>query len=30
MELGDHVGMRPHPDNAGIVFLEKHPFQASR
>ena len=24
MELGDKVGMRPHPDNAGIVFLEKH------
>jgi para-nitrobenzyl esterase len=24
MELGDTVGMRPHPDNAGIVFLEKH------
>ncbi|MGA2117164.1 MAG: carboxylesterase family protein [Bryobacteraceae bacterium] len=30
MELGDHVGMRPHPDNAGIVFLEAHPFQVSR
>jgi para-nitrobenzyl esterase len=29
MELGDKVGMRSHPDNAGIVFLEKHPFQAS-
>jgi len=27
MELGDKVGMRAHPDNAGIVFLEKHPFQ---
>lgn len=24
MELGDKVGMRPHPDNPGIVFLEKH------
>jgi para-nitrobenzyl esterase len=24
MELGDNVGMRSHPDNAGIVFLEKH------
>jgi para-nitrobenzyl esterase len=24
MELGDKVGMRPHPDNAGIMFLEKH------
>ena len=30
MELGDKVGMRPHPDNAGIVFLEKHPLQTSR
>ena len=30
MELGDKVGMRPHPDNAGIVFLEKHPSQTSR
>ncbi len=24
MELGDKVGMREHPDDAGIVFLEKH------
>lgn len=24
MELGDKVGMRPHPDNAGVLFLEKH------
>jgi para-nitrobenzyl esterase len=24
MELGDRVGMRSHPDNAGVVFLEKH------
>ena len=24
MELGDKVGVRPHPDNAGIVFLDKH------
>ncbi len=24
MELGDKVGMRSHPDEAGILFLEKH------
>jgi para-nitrobenzyl esterase len=24
MELGDQVGMRAHPGNAGIVFLENH------
>ena len=28
MELGDKVGMRAHPDNTGIVFLEKHPVRA--
>jgi para-nitrobenzyl esterase len=30
MELGDKVGMRAHPDNAGIVFLEKHPAATAR
>jgi para-nitrobenzyl esterase len=25
MELGDQVGMRVHPDDAGTVFLAKHP-----
>jgi para-nitrobenzyl esterase len=24
MELGNNVGMKPHPENSGIVFLEKH------
>ena len=30
MELGDKVGMRTHPDNAAIVFLEKHPARTAR
>jgi para-nitrobenzyl esterase len=30
MELGDKVGMRSHPDNEGIVFLEKHPAGTAR
>ena len=30
MELGDKVGMRAHPDNAGIVFLDKHPARAAQ
>lgn len=30
MELGDKVGMRTHPDNAGIVFLDRHPARGAR
>ena len=30
MELGDKVGMRSHPDNAGIEFLRNHPARLAR
>ncbi len=30
LELGDTVGMRAHPDNAGIEFLERHPARAAQ